>query len=977
MALPKQSLPINFAKGVDTKTDPLQVNPGNFLSLKNSVFTTGGRLTKRNGYTALGTSVASTAPITYSYSTIPANISVGRLLTTYNNELLLNDAFNLYSYDGNADGWVYKGRSTAVTLSTETVAAGGALDARYMDCAYDSTTGIKTYAWYDTTAGIDGVYYSIQDTNTGQFIVNKTLLTVTGQRPHVVSISGKTFIFYFETGSSQIYALTITGRTPGSSAAVITDNNAATPNYDVDVVNGSLYIAYNGAAATTKVALLSSSLVVTNSISKGEVASNGINLFGDSSNNIWIVYNNAAATKAFIVDSTVTSTVLAPTVVDNGATAADVINVIGCYSSTQSKAFIFYDQVTAKTINFNTLTVAGTAGTATSIMVSCNISSKAWSVSGVPHFIAVHDSTLQPTYFLLNLYNYTSGVANIAAKISPDTSGPKPAVSWAARSNLISGSEYLIALGLKGIISTTTSSTGGITQIYSAVGVIGASLDFSLSNPSALVLGNNLLIASGELIMYDGANVVEHGFHIWPEGTTTANGAAGALPAGTYGYQITYEWIDNQGQLHRSAPSPVVQFVADGAHKCLLTIPNLGVTNKGGAVTINIYRTTVNGSVYYKVTSAIGQASNSPLTATVTYTDDNTDANIISNTPLYTAQELENIAAPSPKFLGNYKNRVILVPAESQESFWYSKQVVAGSPVEFNDSFALNVGTIGGNLTAVFPLDDKLILGKKSSIYYLVGTGPSPSGENNDFTDPQLINVDCGPSNFGSATIVPMGALFQSQKGIYLLDRSLGANYIGAPVAGFDSQTVYAGNLIPTTTQIRLSLSGGSMLMYDYFYNQWAEFPSLSPVSSIIYGSVQTFVTAAGHVYKESAGTYTDGASVIPIYFKTGWMNLAGLQGFERAYYFYFLAQYISSHTLGINIYYDYSSTVGQSLTITPNSADLEQWRVFVTTQKLEAFQIELTESAGSGAGFTMSGIDLVYAGKKPYPTIKAVASAS
>ena len=45
----KKNININFAQGVDTKTDPKQVAIGKFLSMENSVFKVGQRLTKRNG----------------------------------------------------------------------------------------------------------------------------------------------------------------------------------------------------------------------------------------------------------------------------------------------------------------------------------------------------------------------------------------------------------------------------------------------------------------------------------------------------------------------------------------------------------------------------------------------------------------------------------------------------------------------------------------------------------------------------------------------------------------------------------------------------------------------------------------------------------------------------------------------------------------------------------------------------------------
>ncbi len=90
------------------------------------------------------------------------------------------------------------------------------------------------------------------------------------------------------------------------------------------------------------------------------------------------------------------------------------------------------------------------------------------------------------------------------------------------------------------------------------------------------------------------------------------------------------------------------------------------------------------------------------------------------------------------------------------------------------------------------------------------------------------------------------------------------------------------------------------------------------------------------------------------------------------------MAKYLSSHTLTINIYYDYdSSTIGQTLTITPGATDPEQWRIFLSQQKCQAFQISLQENASTGAGFTMSGIDLVVGVKKGYTVIPSARSAA
>src|ERR1700722_14134215 len=95
-----QSIPINFAKGLDTKTDPKQVQIGNFLSLVNTVFTETGALNKRNGFPAL--------------SSLPDASSV--YLTTFNNNLTaIGNSLQAY-VQGNKK-WVDKGNIQPISLS--------------------------------------------------------------------------------------------------------------------------------------------------------------------------------------------------------------------------------------------------------------------------------------------------------------------------------------------------------------------------------------------------------------------------------------------------------------------------------------------------------------------------------------------------------------------------------------------------------------------------------------------------------------------------------------------------------------------------------------------------------------------------------------------------------------------------------------------------------------------------------------------
>ena len=135
--------------------------------------------------------------------------------------------------------------------------------------------------------------------------------------------------------------------------------------------------------------------------------------------------------------------------------------------------------------------------------------------------------------------------------------------------------------------------------------------------------------------------------------------------------------------------------------------------------------------------------------------------------------------------------------------------------------------------------------------------------------------------------------------------------------------------------------------------------------------------------------------------FKTGWMNLAGLQGYERFYFGYLLGQYITPFKLNVQFAYDYNPSLQKSILVTPN-APSQPWggealwgsnglwggpsnvfeaRVFPEIQKCESFQVTINEvydpqyGIAPGAGLTLSGLSLVVGMKKGFRTQSAARS--
>jgi hypothetical protein len=439
----------------------------------------------------------------------------------------------------------------------------------------------------------------------------------------------------------------------------------------------------------------------------------------------------------------------------------------------------------------------------------------------------------------------------------------------------------------------------------------------------------------------------------------------------------------------------------------IISVPTLRLTSKiSNPVKIVGYRWSASQQNYYQFTSIITPVLNSTTVDSIAITDTSNDYVILGNNLIYTTGGVvENIGAPACSLMTLFDTRLFLVDAEDQNLLWFSKQVVEATPVEMSDLFTMYVSPTSGAqgstgpITALSVLDDKLIIFKKNAIYYMNGEGPDNTGQQNGYSPPVFITSTVGCTNQNSIVFMPNGLMFQSDKGIWLLDRNLNTTYIGAAVETLTTGATVAGALnIPSTNQVRFTLDSGVTLMYDYFYQQWGSFTGVAALSSTLYQNLHTFINALGQVYQESPGQYLDGSNPVLINFTTGWMSLAGLQGYERAYFFYILGNYLSPHTLVIDIAYDFQASPSQQCIIAPNmyappsggdtlyggsasyggSSSIEQWRVFFAQQKCQSFQLTIREQYDAslgvppGAGLTMSGINMIVGLKKGYTTIRA-----
>lgn len=546
---------------------------------------------------------------------------------------------------------------------------------------------------------------------------------------------------------------------------------------------------------------------------------------------------------------------------------------------------------------------------------------------------------------------------------------------------------------------TTSGNVSGTSPILTSIASVAGIV------PGMAISGTG--ISANSFVVSVGTNTITMnqngaGAHSSVTFTFTGNQAAQI-----YYYQVTYEWSDNQGNQFRSAPSiPVTVTTTSGHSSVVIDVPTLRLTMKtANPVKIVIYRWSTAQQIYYQTTSITNPILNSTTADSISFIDVNSDATILGNNIIYTTGGVvEDVNAPASNIMALFDTRLWLVDAEDPNLLWFSKQVIERTPVEMSDLFTFYVPpttsteSSTGPITALAPMDDKLLIFKKDFTLYINGTGPDNTGANNLYSPPTFITSTVGCSNQYSVVLMPDGIMFQSnKKGIWLIDRGLNTTYIGAPVENFTTgSNVTSAVNVPETNQVRFTLDTGITLMYDYYYGQWGTFVGVPAISSCIYQEYHTFINQYGAVYQENPGVYLDGSNPVLMMFRTGPLRLGNLQNYQRSYYFYLLGTYFSPHKLQVSMIYDYETSPSQSVLINPINYsspygsgssqspygqgspygglnNLYVWRVFLQRQRCMAFGIQVQEifdpSYGTvaGAGLTLSGLNVICGFKKAF----------
>lgn len=914
MALNRQKVSIDFGQGIDTKTHPHLVVRGKFKRLVNAVQRKTGSISKRYGNSVFSKS-----------TTTGGEIPDGEALATFNNELLLFGAQSVYAYSENADQWVDKGSAVSTVLTSKQIIRNTA-NQTIVDSAI--TNGVGLYAWEDSRGGVRA---TLIDETTGTPILTDVSIDSSGSRPRCLSLGSYLFLFYYKSGSLYCSRIAPLDADAFESAVELsTTVNTTNPTYDVTVLDdNTMLFAHNVQGANEiKLARVLDTPVVdpdVTAVTISEAGTDAICLVVGYQSRIFLAYYNSTNDLRCTVRNNGLAELVAPT--DIETVGATVENITG-YPQRDDSGIQFFYQVTASAtydryIRKNTFSNSGTAGTASDLVRSVGLASKAFVYYGSNDttdrgfVVCVHESTLQATYFVIR----NDGL--VVAKSQPSTAGTLTTRPILSNVENTSTGFFSLALINKGRLVSENNT------LFTLKGVMRLQIDFTSDNAfQSRQLGKNLHIAGGVLSMYDGQSVVEHGFHLYPEYVSLAssNGSGSLNNNGVYQVIAVYEWTDAQGQLHRSAPS-VAESITLGASDDTITVTvgTLRLTEKTSPrseVSIAIYATEDAGSTFYRQTSVTSPSLNDPTADTVDIDLLVADSALISNEILYTTGGiLNNSGPPACSGIEVYKKRLLLTGCENPNEFWYShKAERTDLGVEFAAELTGNIDPEGGDIQAPGVLDDKILFFKEDRPHLMFGDGPNRIGQG-QFSEPERVSIDVGTNQLDSLGRTADGLIFKSQKGgIYEITRSLQPNYIGAPVEDWNDETITSSVLKSSENQVRLTTREGPCLVYDYLHGQWYTFENFKAEDAVMWKGDYTLLRANGDVVKEDPTRFKDSNTAINVVAETGWMSFDGINGFQRLYQFAILGEYKSPHSLRVKVAYDFSDTYQTTYIFAPDT---------------------------------------------------------
>ena len=403
--------------------------------------------------------------------------------------------------------------------------------------------------------------------------------------------------------------------------------------------------------------------------------------------------------------------------------------------------------------------------------------------------------------------------------------------------------------------------------------------------------------------------------------TNLASGTGGSLSSGAYLYAACYAWMDNFGNMHRSGAdsSTAIAVTAVANDAFTVTVPTLFVTDKTGVV-IEIYRTQANGVNFYLA----GQAINDTTSKYTTFSDTISDADLASKELLYTTGGvLSNDSYVTSSSLTVSDNRLLLGGVEGSNRIYYTKEVRDGFGVGASDFLSINTGAKGGDVVALKGFLDSTLVFKERCVGLISGQFALDTGTEVSLKY-DIITEEIGAITKKGIIEIDKGVLFQSERGLCLIDRNMAVTFVGGPVEDQRESEFSAASLLSDLQTIVFLGEGAPTVAMNYGKSMWSTFPTQRGLSSTVADGVYYYLSTDDRILKKNTSLKTNGGRAVVSRFRSPWYQVGGVGGFERLYSAAIQCQVAGSFTFRVSFYYDFEEVPRESMIYT--SGEVGAW---------------------------------------------------
>lgn len=923
-----------FSGGISTKSDPKAVPTTKVLVLENGVFTRGISIKKRNGYEDLGQAIeGSTSQVTGGVRTAVRG----------DTELLQFTPSRCYSRETGVSKWSDTGAVySAVGTDRPLVATG----TQQTGPDHATLSGVTVAAWEDSSGG---VWWSAIDATTGRVYRAATQADAAGISPRCVAVGGNLHVYYAVAAARSLYVIVVDPLAPGSAVTptlLASDIDATDTIYDAcptartgtpaaiawfESGTTNIRIGYVDQSGALGVPLLGhpSSVTFAAARSAGSpLAIDHVHVDGADGDRFALVWINSVPNGAirWFSGGTTTTTITnlsGGNVYVSTSVQRIAMAVVRDTTAGTTRAWIAFEEAAAAASNrFTAIGSAEiTSGPDALIMTlrSVGLVSKAFVVGTDVFATFVHDTTFFNTYLTFKISNTgTDGFVPVGRHLPAEAAGAPPHKHLTSAH--VDGSVATIALARRERLASENDDKFRETSAR----LMRMDFDSDLSH-QAVTFGKGLYLAGACPMHYDGRIWSELGFSVGPEVITTVTAGGGSMTSGTtYLYRAWYEWTDAQGEIHQGPVSAgTLVTMGGGDTQVTLTLPTCRITRKPG-VRIMVARSraaqTGDTAQLFRVTSldpttvgtANGYVANTTSADTVSFLDRVSDATLATFDEIYTdGGILSNDPAPLGAALWRGRDRMFASDPSDPSMVRYSQPIGdAGFAVRWPPDLFLRVDPQRGAVMAGAARDDRSVVWTEHGIFTFSGDGPDETGsaDQTGFSAVQTVPSDVGCSDPQSIVMTPQAFMFSTDRGIWALTGDFTVGYIGAPVEGFNSQTVRRATTLPSRTQVVFLTDAGSTLLYDYLFDQWSTFTNHEGFDAAVASGEFHYLRSDGRFYRETVGAYSDAGTRIRLRIETAWIHMQEqLQGFEKFFYAHILGTWTSEHQLGVQYQTDYT----------------------------------------------------------------------